>query len=214
MSYQAGQDAAAELRIEVWKRLTQGKRYLRIAEELGIHPDSVRRIAREERDRHKEMLAELVTQVQLEQVEQLRYIVDEALDAWRRSLQSTKKVKRSQGFKVNSPTMNGQTMGEGMRQDFDITNMESEETDGEIKYLQEARAAMNDMRTLLGANAPQQLQIGLGVQARLDVNLEDMDMTQLGGYMGELAKATQLLMGGGEVIDMEALPAKGDEDAT
>jgi len=63
--------------------------------------------------------------------------------------------------------LNGQQVGEGARQDYDDTTMESEEQDGELKFLQEARAAMADVRIMLGANAPAQLQIGGGAgQAR------------------------------------------------
>src|SRR6476620_4250145 len=52
----------------------------------------------------------------------------------------------------------------------------------------------NYTSALTGANAPKQLEIGLGVQARLDVKLDDMDERQLGGYMGELMKVTGMLL--------------------
>jgi hypothetical protein len=117
-------------------------------------------------------------------------------------------VKRRQGNKINTPVVNGQHVGVGVPQDYDDTIMESEEQDGDLKFLQEARAAMADVCTMLGANAPKQLKIGLGVQARLDVPLDDMDECQLGGYMGELMKVTGMLLEGGSdpgIIDVEAI---------
>jgi hypothetical protein len=117
------------------------------------------------------------------------------------------------------PVRNGQQVGEGVCQDYDDTIMESEEQDGDLKFFQEARAAMADVRSMLGANAPAQLQIGLGVQAKLDVSLDDMNTTQLTGYMGDLLKATSLLMDEerrNEYIDVESLaeanPAESSED--
>jgi hypothetical protein len=181
-----------DLRMSVWERLGKGYHYPRIAQELHISVETVGRIAREERSKAKERLADLVTQIQLEQVEQLRYHINESYEAWRRSMQSTKEVQRRTGKRTAKKPMGNESRPVG-EVEYDDTTMSSKEQDGDVRYLQEARAAMADLRLMIGANAPQQLNVGIGIAGRIDINVDDMSFDDLTKYMNDMSRATDLM---------------------
>ena len=106
------------------------------------------------------------------QLTQLEYVISEAMDGWRKSKQPVRQVSkvqrtglpepRSNNVTPLFPTANGQT-GNGQNENTgisrsreDITTRVAEQA-GDTSFLREARAAMSDIRDILGLNAPRLL---------------------------------------------------------
>lgn len=128
---------AWELRQKMW---SQDK----IAEELGITQSGVAKLLKRLTLRYAESFSEDIETVKAEQVAQLENIAFEAMQAWERSKEAANVVR------VKRPLQG--TSGEGEQ------TKEARDQDGDPRYLATAMKAKEDIRKILGADAPTKLQ--------------------------------------------------------
>jgi hypothetical protein len=115
---------------------------------------------------------EYLAGLKLAQLSQLEYVIAEAMDGWRKSKQPLRQVAKVQRTGLPEPRSakvtplfptNGMEQGNGQNQSVsepgsprsreDITTRVQEQA-GDTSFLREARAAMSDIRDILGLNAP------------------------------------------------------------
>lgn len=124
-------EEARQHEVEAWALRCKGWTMARIATAIGVSPSGVCQMLQRASKRVVEKLDEKVEQVKIEQEATLAYIADEALQAWERS-----KPKRRE--KAKQP-------GLGC---------------GDVAYLEQARAALADIRKIWGADAPVKSELG------------------------------------------------------
>lgn len=138
-------------RWDAWKKHTEGgKTQTQIAEEFGVNQATISR----DLDWCSKLvipdLKEHIVRVKVEQVETLRYLVSEMLAQWEASKGTKKVVTRVQkGERIKDPET-----GAVLHEPVVIITQNETELLGDIKYTQEARASMADIRRILGADAP------------------------------------------------------------
>lgn len=138
-------EVVAERERVAWDLRQQLWTHQRIADKLGVDRSTVTKMLGRLSAKANKRLAELVTDTKLAQVEQLAYIADEAIQAWHRSKDPQKQV----GKRTVTP---GGILGKGKAaEEMSISTVDQ---DGNAKYLDTARAALEDMRKLLGLDAP------------------------------------------------------------
>jgi len=124
----------------------EGRTQHEIARELGISQPAVCKILQRIEDR---LLADIAWKVERHRARQtlrLEFIYGEAVRAWKASKQETLRKRQRQ---TGPGTGAGTTMAE-------IT---SEHRHGDPRFLDEARRALSDLRTLWGIDAPERLSI-------------------------------------------------------
>lgn len=114
----------------------------RIAQELNISQQCVSKILYRLNKKFRERHEEYVDQVKGEQVSQLEYIADEAMQAWERSKEASKVVKKRQSV-VDGVALNSAEQIQ-----------EARDQDGDPRYLMTAMKAKEDIRKIVGADAP------------------------------------------------------------
>lgn len=140
-----------------WELRQQGATHDRIALELGVDRTTVTKLLARLSQRYLATIQEEVGAVKGEQVAQLSYIYDEAMQAWSASKQASKVVgKRVK--KVNAAK--GGSDGE------EVTTRVQDE-DGDPRYLQTAMSALSDIRKILGADAPIKANVNANVTAEV-----------------------------------------------
>jgi predicted transcriptional regulator len=129
--------------LRAWDLRQRGWTQERIAQELGLERSSISRILSRLDQRFRATMREQVGELKSEQTAILRHIVAESMDAWERSKESAKSV---------TVKTEGQGAAEGKGKGSTVQQVKDQ--DGDTVYLDEARAALADIRKIWGADAP------------------------------------------------------------
>jgi len=146
---QGGHEPRARLKlreIRVMEMILEGRTQHQIATELRISQPAVSKIVRRVEER---LLADVELKVERQRARhtlRLEFVYGEAIRAWRASQQES--LRRRQR-KTDGGNAGGQTIAE----------IVSENRHGDPRYLDEARKALADLRTLWGVNAPERVTI-------------------------------------------------------
>lgn len=132
-----------------WELRQQGWTHERISIELGVHHTTITKMLGRIRKRYLRELNEEVEQETTEQLLQLRFIVDEAMQAWMSSKEASKSVAQKK------------RQGQGGNQPDEITTRVQDQ-DGDPRYLSTAMSALSDIRKVLGVDAPQRSDVTSG----------------------------------------------------
>ena len=134
-------------RNEAWDLRCSGWTQERIAAQLGVSQATIHRDLKWAAERALGDLTEKVKQTKLEQVGQLERIVDESLQSWQASKNPEKMVSQ------RKRQAQSQVQGQAVDMPVEINTRVTEQV-GDRAFLSEARAAMSDIRKILGADAP------------------------------------------------------------
>ena len=127
---------ARDLELRVWKLMEEGKKPTAIASQIGIARQSVHRIAKRVDEAYRRDTFAIVDRIKTEQALRLELIADEAMAAWRRSIEAdTEKIsiKRSAGQERHGEVSKTTTR-----------------TPGNPEYLRVAMEALQEIRLLFG----------------------------------------------------------------
>lgn len=144
-------------RNDAWELRCRGWSQMRIARELGVSQATVSRDLAWSAERSLSNLDALVEQTKREHVGQLERVIDEAMQGWESSKQTSRTV---------SKTVKRKGASEEETEEETITTKVQERA-GDVRYLKTAMDAMTDIRRILGADAP----------LSLDIGFEDIDAT-------------------------------------
>jgi predicted transcriptional regulator len=139
-------EVALQHECRAWELRGLGWSQARIAAELGVERSAVSRMLKRAGERVLEELADEVEQVKAEQTAVLEHIADEALQEWQRSKAARKAVTKRTGSA-------GAGDGKASEQ---VTQQVAEQT-GDVAYLDRAMAALDRIRGIWGADAPQKV---------------------------------------------------------
>jgi predicted transcriptional regulator len=162
--------AVQEREHRAWTLRGQGWTHERIAKEIEISRTAVtmmlQRLEKESRDRVPDLIAEQKTY----QIRTLEYIVSEALQSWERSKSPKTKTEKTT------------SKGRGRIGSASETVVQTEEQFGDSRALAEARAALADIRQILGLNAPVKAEIGgfdgspIQIESQMNVTVRRVDV--------------------------------------
>lgn len=186
--------------MRLWELKTQGWSDERIATEIGLGIETVRkRIIRLYSD-YRVQLTGAIEAKAAEQVAQYEYIRDEALEAWRKSKKPKNRVSKTTSRKVGP---DGEDLGNG--EIFETTSVSQEEREGDPRFLDSAMKAMDKIAQLLRFSTGMQVDVsvthqgpdGGPIQAQQhviihDLNYDEMEGDKLSGYLKQLAQASLL----------------------
>jgi hypothetical protein len=125
----------------------EGRSQHAIAQELGISQPAVSKMLKRVADR---LLADVAWQVDRQRARQtlrLEFIYSEAIQAWRASQQEGQRRRQRRTDSAHG--------GQGST----VAELISENRCGDPRFLDEARRALGDLRSLWGVNAPERLSI-------------------------------------------------------
>jgi len=112
-----------------------------IAKELGLSPEGVRKVLKRVDDRELAALSESYQNLKVAQDSRLETIISESFEAWFKSKEPLRRVRQT-------------TNAEGE----EVTVNEAIEREGTVAYLDRARAALADQRSLWGLDVQAQEQ--------------------------------------------------------
>lgn len=133
---------------DVWNLRRKGWTQERIAAELKITQGAVSKALKRVSTQVRADLMADVERVQTEQVAQLQHIAEEAFEAWERSKAAAKSLTKHT-TPARHPT--GQAR--------ESTTMNLVDQHGDPRYLQTAMKALDDIRKITGANAPDEINL-------------------------------------------------------
>lgn len=147
----------------VWKlRTSDFMTQQQIGTEVGVSQAAVSQILKRAAEKHRIQLATAVVTVQTEQLRMLSAIASEAWQAWRRSVarKKTSVQRRTYEDQTPMPAKPSKAMVRyiGKRYVETIAKTNAEE-DGNPHYLAIAIRALEDIRKITGADAPQKLTV-------------------------------------------------------
>lgn len=153
---------------EAWNLRVHGWTQSRIANKLGVTQQAVSVMLKRAGVKFRERFMLDIKHVKDEQVAQLQLVADEALQGWFRSKEAIKRnvTKLKQG------------KGRGKKPYIDSKSVSEFEACGDTKYLTEFRKALEDIRKILGADAPLQI-----TQVPNEVDLSLFSDEQLQAYI-------------------------------
>ncbi len=166
-----------------WELRQQGWTHARIAVELGLDPSTITKMLARIRKRY---LAEIQDQVEaetIEQVAQLRFIVDEAMQAWLASKEASKSVAQKK------------KPGQGAGGDEITTRVQDQ--DGDPRYLGTAMSALGDIRKILGVDAPVRSDITSGGKALRAVDYSTLSDDELRAIVSRRSRKGNSRQGAG-----------------
>lgn len=220
----ANQSNAAKRRGSTRKREAEAARLMsmgwtlprigvRLAELEGlpepISPSAVREMLKRVRARTEVAAREYVVDAAYQQLAQLEYIVEEAMEAWRMSKEPTKSATKSVATRPGR--LNRET-GEIEEQKAESTSTTVSDQDGNTAYLGTAMSAMERIGKLLGFAGDQQsiLQVHLHGRATngvTDAAFDEMSEADVRKYLTTMSEAAMLVAGGqsGDVIEGQVL---------
>lgn len=143
MTGKAGSNVPLSLRRlrdkEAWDLCILGWTHKRIAEKLLVERSTVTKILQRVSTKASQSLLKDSVAEKMRQVELLKFIVDECMQAWERSKAQAQKVskKTSKEGEAITQTAEGQV--------------------GDVRYLAQAQSAMSDIRKILGLDHPLRL---------------------------------------------------------
>jgi gas vesicle protein len=165
-----------ERKRQAWELHLQFYKHHEIAEKLNMKVSAVSRMLGRLNKQFKDKLQQDIEDVKYEQIARLEHIAREAFFAWERSKEDYEILRKSTGL------MNGEPVGIG------TAGKEIRDQYGDPRYLKEAREAMNEIRKIMGADAPLKIQHSGDKEAdaiKLDYT------TTLAGFLEELASLTK-----------------------
>ena len=134
-------EVSLEREKQSWALRQRGFTHRRIADELNVDHSTVTRILQRVSKRAIAHLTEVVQEQIVAQLAQLEYITDETFQAWHRSKEPEKSVAKR--------TMPGARNKFGQQASNEEITIQTQDQDGNVRYLTEARAALTDIRKLL-----------------------------------------------------------------
>ena len=138
--------------VDMWKLRQLGWTQQRIADKLEIDQSTVSVALARISKRVLADLGDAVQAVKAEQAGQLDHIIDESLQAWDRSKEATRNVRRRQ---VQPAMAQGDgTAPQASQATPSEVTQEVKDQDGSVTYLETAMKAMADKRKIFGADAP------------------------------------------------------------
>ncbi len=132
-----------ERKSSIWELRQQCWTQERIAKKLEISQKTVSKILYRINKEYAKRHEEYVDRVKSEQVGQLEYIADEAVQAWERSKDACKVVRQKKAI-----SSDGSPIG------LSEQTQEARDQDGDPRYLMTAMKAKEDIRKITGADAP------------------------------------------------------------
>jgi DNA-binding CsgD family transcriptional regulator len=135
-----------DLELRIWTLLSEGKTPSAIARTVGIARQSVHRIIRRVEAKYNQAIASTVERLKARQARTLWAVVDEAVEAWERSKQPMRRVRKESGRPGPGNSRRGART--------DLTRTDVQSRVGDPRYLTEAREALADLRKLYGLDAP------------------------------------------------------------
>jgi transcriptional regulator with XRE-family HTH domain len=165
-------DVLEEREEQVWTLRGQGWTQERIAKEVGIKRAAVGNMLQRLEQRSRERIPDMIAEEKIAQVRTLQYIVSEALQSWERSKSPKKKTE----------TTKSKGIGKIRRTSAEETVVQTEEQFGDSRALAEARAALADIRQILGLNAPVKAEIGgfdgspIQIESQMNVTVRRVDV--------------------------------------
>jgi hypothetical protein len=167
---------------DAWRLRQRGWSLARIADALQVSEPSAWKMLNRVAERYHADLASMVATARRQQIAQLEHIADEALQAWEASKQEVRTVTR------RKREVDGRTVQEATQEDVQRLP--------DVRYLQEARAALADIRSLLGADAPMRSHVSIDarVEAQAEVRLpaEDQSQARMNEIVAALAESGAL----------------------
>jgi hypothetical protein len=159
---QLNKEQQREREARVWKLRNIGYTHERIADEIGVDKSTITKMLQRLSLKASKALITEVVEEKYAQIGMLRHVVEESFDGWERSKQSAKVMT------TRTPTRQA---GEGApaAKPTDATVRVSDQ-DGDTRYLTEARAALADIRKLMGLDSPSKL---------MSINLDSLTDEQL-----------------------------------
>jgi DNA-binding CsgD family transcriptional regulator len=144
-----GHEPQARIRlreVQVLEQILEGRTQHEIAATLGISQPAVSKIARRIEERLLDDLAYKIERQRARQTLRLEFLYREAIHAWHASKQESlrRRQRKSDGGAGEAAT---------------IAEIVSEDRHGDPRYLEEARKALADLRTVWGINAPERMSI-------------------------------------------------------
>ncbi len=132
-------EVSRQRELDVWRLRQQGWTQEAIAAEIGVTQPAIQQILKRLTKRFTKHNVEEIHHVKSQQIAQLEYIAYEAMLAWENSKEAAKiqRIKTSSGGKDNSEKV-----------------QELRDQDGDPRYLTVAMKAREDIRKILGADAP------------------------------------------------------------
>lgn len=140
---------ARDLELRIWRLLSEGKTPSAIARDVCIARQSVHRIIRRVEAKYNEAIGTTVERLKARQARALWAVVDEATDAWERSKQPARRVRKQTG-RSGGPR-SGDSHGAALT---NLTRTDVQSRVGDPRFLTEAREALADIRKLYGLDAP------------------------------------------------------------
>lgn len=134
-----------------WALRMEGKTHQAIAEEIGVERSTVTKALKRVADRMAKDMGEEFTAAKTMQVEQLMTLADKALQAWEASQQPKKSLTKERSVAI-SQNSDGTEIQTPIAET--VTSV-IQDSHGDIDYLKEARAALADIRRLLGLEVKQ-----------------------------------------------------------
>jgi DNA-binding CsgD family transcriptional regulator len=142
---------ARDLELRIWTLLSEGKSPSAIARDVGIARQSVHRIIRRVEAKYNKLIAASVERLKARQARTLWAVVNEATEAWERSKQPARRVRKETGRPGSSRNGDPRTGENGPRTDLTRTDVQSRV--GDPRFLAEVREALADLRKLYGLDA-------------------------------------------------------------
>lgn len=139
---------AIERREKVWDLRKKGWTYELIAKEVGVTVGSVSKILTRLTKVYNDRFIEDVAKVKAEQVSSLEQVGYEAYQAWERSKEVAKLIRQKKAVSAN-----GESLG------ISEQILESRDQDGDPRYLTLYLKSKEDIRKIIGADAPTKSEI-------------------------------------------------------
>lgn len=210
-------DARLSRERTIWElRTTKSLTQAQIANQLQLSQGQVSRILNRVREKMRQSTAEEVELEKYVQLDTLRLIVAQNLEAWEKSKKPKKRVGRTEKF-LKPGKQPGAPEPDLEAQDKEVaTSQAVEEVAGDPRYLDMAMKAMAEIRMLLGMNAPTKIAFtdptGKQGVSPFQVNvIKVRDYVALEREQADLVEGTaRLLEAGDAVIEGEVGAADGD----
>jgi hypothetical protein len=148
---QPNRTQSREYEARAWEYRCRGWGQRRIAEQLGISQPGVSKILRRVEGRVLKELSGSVARIKVSQNGQQEYVIEEALEAWRRSQQPRKRATRR-------TVTGGDGDGDGDGEAGNQITTDIVERDGDPAYLYVAMHAMAAQRALWGLDVAAAMQ--------------------------------------------------------